>query len=188
MKESWSTRWYTPLLLLAGTVLLALIGALGVAELLTSEAPHVVASRTWTTPLGRAEQALDEADLAAALAWWREARAAALRSGGWEGMVDVADVSRRFGADGTEAARRAYLTALLRARRQRSLDGLLRAAAGFGALGDREVLAHALRLAEREAGADAVARERVRVVADRWMTPPLEAEHRDPTKPGGRRP
>ncbi|MEX2220274.1 MAG: hypothetical protein WEG40_00605, partial [Candidatus Rokuibacteriota bacterium] len=36
-------------------------------------------------------------------------------------------------------ARRAYLTALLRARRQASHDGVLAAAAAFGRLGDHEI-------------------------------------------------
>jgi len=46
------------------------------------------------------------------------------------------------------AARRAFLTALFRARGDRSLLGVLTAAEGFKALGDRDVVEHARRMAD----------------------------------------
>ena len=164
-----------------------MILALGAVEVFTAAAPGAVASRVWTTPLNRVEEALDTGDPAAALTWWREAQTAALRSGQWEAMVEVGDASKRF-HDGTARASRAYLTALLRAQRQQSLDGVLRVATAFGELGDRDVLAQALRIAEREAGSDPRARARVQTVADRWLHRPLRTERRDSRIPGGLQP
>ena len=190
MKEPWASRWYTPLLVLGGAVLVLLILALALVEVLLADSPRVPATSSWTTPLARSEEALRDGDLGQALAWWREAHAVALRSRQWEGMIEVGDAARRLGtqpgvrSNADTMARRAYLTALLRARRHGSLEGMLRAAVAFGELGDRDVVAHAVRLAERRAGGDAEARGRVRTVADRWLTPPLEAGRR-PAIPGG---
>lgn len=187
MQEPWSTRWYTPLVVL-GAGLITLLGtALAGVEVLTAAVPRAVAPRAWTTPLGRVDTALDEGDSAAALSWWHEARAAAIRSGQWEGMIEVGDAARRF-AGGRPRARQAFLTALFRARQQRSLDGVLRAATGFGELGDRDTLAQALRMAERAAGPDPRAQARVQVIARRWLHPPLTTDRHDSRIPGGHQP
>ena len=194
MREWWSTRWYAPLVALASLLLVLLVAGLAVMEMLAAEAPSAVAPHVWTAPLDQADAALGRGDAAAALSAWREAQAAALRSGHWEGMIAVGDAARRRAeagrdrADGLAGARQAYLTALFRARRERSLDGLLSAAIAFGELGDRDVLAQALRLAEQHAGRDPLSRARVRAVADRWMSPPFEAEHRAPRLSGGQQP
>lgn len=188
MHESWSTRWYTPLLALAGLLLAVLVLALAFVEVLTADTPHALAPPAWTLPLERMDEALGRGDAAAALIAWRQAQGAALRSMQWDGMMAVGDASRRLGADGRAQARQAYVTALFRAQREGSLEGLLSAATAFGKLGDRDVLVHALRLAEREAGRDPVKRARVRSVADRWMSPPLDAENRDSTLSGGHHP
>ena len=194
MREWWSTRWYAPLVALASLLLALLVAGLAVMEMLAAEAPSAVAPHAWTAPLDQAEAALGRGDAAAAMSAWREAQAAALRSGHWEGMIAVGDAARwlaepgRDRADGLARARQAYLTALFRARREHSLDGLLSAAIAFGELGDRDVLAQALRLAEQHAGRDPLSRARVRTVADRWMSPPFEAEHRAPRLPGGQQP
>jgi hypothetical protein len=148
----------------------------------------------WTTALDRAEAAMAQGDPAGAMSAWRDAHAAAMRSGQWEGMIAVGDASRRLGeSNGSQResvarARQAYLTALFRARRERSVEGSLRAAVAFGELGDRHVLAQALRIAERQAGRYPVSRARVRGVADRWMTSPLELDTRDPYLSGGHQP
>jgi hypothetical protein len=183
---AWHTPWYA-LLLLAGAVALAVLAlALAGVGALTAAVPGSVAPRGWTTMVARVDEALADGDRAAALSWWREAQAAALRSGQWEGMVEVGDAARRLGE--AHHARRAYLTALFRARRQHSLDGVLAAAAGFGALGDREVLAQALRIAERQAGTDPRAQARVRRTAQRWRSAPLRTERHDSRIPGGLQP
>lgn len=193
MREWWSTRWYAPIVALASLLLALLVAGLVVMEMV-AEAPSAVGPHVWTAPLDQAEAALERGDAAAAMSAWREAQGAALRSGRWEGMIAVGDAARRLAeagrdrADGLARARQAYLTALFRARRERSLDGLLSAAIAFGELGDRDVLAHALRMAEQQAGRDPLSRARVRTVADRWMGPPFEAEHRDPTLSGGHQP
>jgi len=160
MTESWSTRWYTPLIAMGVGLLVLLIVALAIVEVLVASAPPTQVPAGWSVSLERADEALRDGDVAQALSWWREARMEALRGGGWEGMIQVGDASRRLGARGgfrqdAEAfARDAYLTALLRARRAHSVDGVLRAARAFGELGDREVFDHAIRIAERQAAHD----------------------------------
>jgi len=62
-------------------------------------------------------------------------------------VVAVAALGEVVAGRDAAAARRAYLTALFRARGERSLVGVLTAAGGFKTLGDREVVEHALRMA-----------------------------------------
>jgi len=192
MNESLSTRWYAPLVAIGVAALVLVIVALAIVEVLVAAAPPTTSPSGWNAPIERAGDALREGDVAQALAWWQEARREALRSGTWEAMIEVGDASRRLAAgggfrrEGDASAREAYMTALLRARRDHSVDGVLRTAVAFGELGDRAVVAHALRIAEREAGQDPRAREQVRAVAHRWMSPPLEAG--TPISPGGPQP
>jgi hypothetical protein len=75
---------------------------------------------------------------------------AAVGDSSWQMVLRVGDEARERGD--VAAARRAYLTALFRARGERSLAGVLSAAEGFGALGDAEVVERALTMA---AGLDA---------------------------------
>ena len=63
----------------------------------------------------------------------------------WQILVQSGDASRVHGD--APAARQAYLKALFRARGEGSTTGVLRAAEGFRALGDAEVVEHALRIA-----------------------------------------
>jgi hypothetical protein len=84
-------------------------------------------------------------------------------SSSWEAVLQIGDDARARGD--VQAARRAYLTALFRARGEHSHLGVLRAAEGFRELGDREVVAQALRIAatlgpERDAGPDVIRRLR----------------------------
>jgi hypothetical protein len=194
MWEWWSTRWYSPILALAALLFALLVAGLAAMERLAAEAPHAVAPHAWTTALERADAAMAVGDATGALSAWRDAHAAALRSGQWEGMIAVGDASRRLTVsagsqrEGVARARQAYLTALFRARREHSVEGSLRAAVAFGELGDRHVLAQALRSAERQAGPDPASRARVRAVADRWKTYPTEADNRDPHLSGGHQP
>jgi hypothetical protein len=67
------------------------------------------------------------------------------RASSWEAVLRIGDEARARGD--APAARRAYLTALFRARGARALVGVLGAAEGFKALGDREAVEHALRIA-----------------------------------------
>ena len=187
-----SSRWYAPLVAIGVAALVLVIVALAIVEVLVAAAPPLPAPSGWNAPLERADDALRDGDVAQALAWWQEARREALRSGTWEGMIEIGDASRRLAAgdrvrrEGDARARQAYMTALVRARRDHSVDGVLRAAVAFGELGDREVVAHALRIAEHQAAQDPRAREQVRAVAHRWMRPSFEAGY--PMSPGGVQP
>ena len=89
-----------------------------------------------------------------AVAAWRGAYAAAVRSGRWDAMTDVGDAALRVGPvpefreTPRAAARRSYLTALFRARGQRSIDGVLRACQGFALLGDVAVVQQCVRIGQ----------------------------------------
>jgi len=187
-------RWYMPILLTGATLLGLLVSALVAVEVLVGNAPGTIAPRAWTPPLSRADEALRDGDLAAALAWWREARLTAIRSGQWEGLIEIGDASRRLGEvggfrqDADSQAREAYFGALLRAQRQRSIEGVLRAAVAFGELGDREVTVQAIRIAERQAGRDQRALDHIRAVADRWAIPSNGAHHSEPVNSRGEQP
>jgi hypothetical protein len=186
--------WYTPILLTGATLLGLLFVALVAVEVLVAHSPSAVSSRAWTPSLSRVDEALKDGDLAAALAWWREARVTAIRSGEWEALIEVGDASRRLGEasgfrqDADSQAREAYLAALLRAERQRSLEGVLRAAGAFGELGDHDVTAQAIRIAERQAGRDPQALNHVRAVADRWSIPSKTSPRNEPPNSRGELP
>ncbi len=68
-----------------------------------------------------------------------------LRTTSWQVLLETGHRARARGD--APAARRAYLTALFRARGERSVFGVLSAAEGFKALGDREVVERALAMA-----------------------------------------
>lgn len=90
----------------------------------------------------------------------------------WNADSQAAGVSRDRGpvAAGPTSdadARAAHLEALARARRVGSLDGVLSAAEGLAALGDREGVERAIRIAEALAAGDPEARADVRAFAQR---------------------
>ena len=127
--------WTTPLaLFLFGTLALSAV-PLG---------PTEAAGVDWGARIAEMDRALAQGDAPAAAAAWREAYVAAHVSRDWPGMLAVGDAALRAGrATGTlevfrPRARRAYVTALLRARRHGSADGALAAADAFGRLGDRD--------------------------------------------------
>ena len=124
----------------------------------------------WVAHVAVVDEALARADISAAVQAWHDAYGAALAAGSWEAMLSVGDAVVRVG-QAAEArmgarpnARQAYLTALLRAQRDGSVDGVLRIAEAFHALGDRAVALQCARLAIRiaEAQVDAVEMERAR--------------------------
>jgi hypothetical protein len=107
-------------------------------------------------------------------------------------MVAVGDPALRVGrATGPPdlyepRARRAYLTALLRARRHGSIDGVLAAGDAFGRLGDQAVLQQALAVATELAArsGDDTARRRVQTFRSQWVPRgPLTARHAAPGTP-----
>jgi hypothetical protein len=95
------------------------------------------------------------------------ARAEAPHGSSWQLIQRIADEARA--RHDAPAARRAYLTMLFRARGERSMVGVLSAAEGFKALGDREVVERALAIAAAlDPDADAArARRRLTALRDR---------------------
>ena len=130
---------------------------------------------TWQARLLKVEQAIAVNDVDGAELLWRDAHAAALQSRHWEGMVAVADTYRALGAQADflaaslAKARQTYLRALLRARREGSLAGVLIVADRFAELGDREAIERCMRVARRVAAQsrDPYAEEHLRAFADR---------------------
>jgi len=139
------------LLLLGGVIALPLI----------PEASAQADRLDWAARLAEVDRVLARGETTAVAAAWREAYVAAHASRDWPGMIAVGDAALRAGrATRTPEvfeprARRAYLTALLRARRQASRDGVLAAGEAFGRLGDRD----AERLAKAEAAQLAIRAE-----------------------------
>jgi hypothetical protein len=128
----------------------------------TMASPEVMAtsgaggdSGPWAEPIRRVDQALDRGDIQAVLRAWNTAGLAARDSGGWEGYIALGDAALRVAfATGFQIAfageaRHAFLLALGRAHRQRSIGGVLRIAQGFAALGDEDLVEQCLHLADR---------------------------------------
>ena len=132
----------------------------------------------WRVHVHTVDRALSQGDVLAAETAWQEARRQALMIRRWEAMLNLGDASRRIGQRGgfpgtaVAKARTGYLAALIRAREQGSVDGTLRAAEAFASLGDWEVAAQGVRVAEQLAdhAQDSQARQHVRAFRDRWGT------------------
>ncbi len=122
----------------------------------------------WHAYLGLVEKELEHGHVDVAVRVWHDAYGAALESGNWESMIAVGDAFMAIGrASGTPAgarmnAREAYLTALIRARRDRSVDGALRSAEAFRQLNDHAVVEQCLHIAAQLAAGDEQAQEKVR--------------------------
>jgi hypothetical protein len=176
------------------TVLFAAVAMLALTILIVTVVDAVALDAAGDAPsyvhYQRAEEALAAGDVVRAVRHWREGHTAAMATRRWEGLVEAGDLYRRIGARGgfhTDAVARArdcYLTALLRARGERSLDGVLRATDAFVDLGDDAIVARGLEIARHVAASDPDprARERVQRLAARWAartgradaTPPAE--------------
>ena len=97
-----------------------------------------------------------------------------MRGGQWRDLIEVGEAALRVGdvPEFTEtapgAARKSYLTALYRAQAQRSVDGVLQAAEGFAALGDRAAVENCLVMANRLADDDAEAQASIRAFNERF--------------------
>jgi hypothetical protein len=106
---------------------------------------------------------------------WQGAYGAALASRSWESMIAVGDAFMEIGrasgiARGARMnAREAYLTALIRARRDRSVDGAIRSAEALRELGDRAVVEQGLHIAAQLAAGDEQAQQKVREARRRWV-------------------
>ena len=173
MNQTFRETWVATLLF-AAVVMLAL--TIVIVTVVDAVAVDASADAPAYLHYQRAEHALAAGDVVLALRHWREGHAVAMASRRWEGLVEAGDLYRRIGARGgfyTEAegrARECYLTALLRARGERSLDGVLRATEAFVDLGDAALVERGLEIARQVAVGDPDPRARGRVerLAARW--------------------
>jgi len=108
----------------------------------------------WTAYLEAMNQTLAERNPHASLGAWRQAYSAALSDPGWRGLLTVAAASLRlrtlpgFSRDAVARAQETSWIAFFRARQQRSLEGVLSAAAVFESLGDHAAFEQSMRVAE----------------------------------------
>lgn len=166
----------SPLLPLA-LLLLAVVGGLPMIP----SAPATAGRDDWATRIADMDRALGGGDAPGAQAAWREAYVTAHVTHAWPGMLAVGDAALRLGRAagavevGQARARRSYLTALLRARRQGSLDGVLAAGEAFARLGDRQVVRQVIAIASDLAArsGDDEARLRVQGFRNQWVARPL---------------
>ena len=139
-------------------------------------AGHSGHDHLWQAYLDAFERELAEGHLDVALRILYDAYGAALESRSWESMIAVGDAFLAAGqAPGNAAgarmnARQAYLTALIRARRARSVEGALRSAEAFRRLADRDVVEQCLHVASLLAAGDETAQARVREARARWAS------------------
>jgi len=131
-----------------------------VAPRAAAEAVGAETRPAWQTALDTMDRALAADDISGAEMAWRNAYGLAIRSRQWEALLAAGDGSLRI-ADHVlvkqpyrARAAEAWRAALFRARAQRSVDGVLRVAEGFGRLGDAEGLTQVLRIADGLAAAD----------------------------------
>jgi hypothetical protein len=131
--------------------------------------------KPWAAAMRGAADAVEQGELVVADRSLEKAYAAAVASRSWEALLDVGDAQRRLAELGGARTRpvaeakgaEAYRAGLARAWQQRAVDGVLRAAEAFDALGDHEAAALGLRMAEALAARDPEAQADVRAVAAR---------------------
>jgi hypothetical protein len=136
----------------------------------------------WRAHLNIVEKELEQGHIDVAVRVWQDAYGAALESRSWESMIAVGDAFRAIArASGVPSgarmnAREAYMTALIRARRDRSVDGALRSAEAFRELDDRAVVEQCLHIAALLAAADEQAQQKVREARQRWAARQADTE------------
>ena len=129
----------------------------------------------WNAYLHVVDKELAHGRVDAAVRAWHDAYGAALHSRSWESMIAVGDAFIRIGRAASTPggarmnARDAYLIALIRARRDRSVDGALRSAEAFQGLGDRAIVEQCLYIAGQLAAGDERAEQRVSEARQSWM-------------------
>jgi len=165
----------------------ALTGARAVAHAELERLENVVPAgrarddSVWKAHLHSVETELASGHVDAAVRAWHDAYGAALGSRSWESMIALGDAFMKIGrAAGTPGgahmnAREAYLTALIRARRNHSVDGALRSAEAFDGLGDQAIVDQSLYIAAQLAVGDEGAQQRVREARLRWAGPQAAA-------------
>jgi hypothetical protein len=164
----------TGLAAVLAAIALVLMVATVVVEAMAVKAT-AAAESPWYVHTAQADAALEAGQLTAAMQHSQEAYAAAVASRRSEGMVEVGNLYRRLAARGrlgeaaVDRARHCYLTALLRARGEGSIDGIVRATEAFLELRDDAMVAQGLKFAREVASRDADPRahERVAMLAAR---------------------
>lgn len=127
------------------------------------------ADSPWYVHTAQANAALEAGRLTAAMQHLQEAYAAAVASRRSDGLVEVGNLYRRLGAHGRPGetavvrARQCFLTALLRARGEGSIDGVLRATEAFLDLNDDAMVSQGLKFAREMATRDPDPRARERI-------------------------
>jgi hypothetical protein len=123
------------------------------------------------------DKELEHGHVDVAVRVWHDAYGAALENRTWESMIGVGDAFLAIGRvagsvrGARQNAREAYLTALIRARRERSVDGVLQAAEAFRRLDDRAVAEHGLRIAGQLAAGNEAAERKVQEARRLWTDP-----------------
>jgi hypothetical protein len=151
----------------------AVLAALEVTLARVSD-PSAKQESPWIFPLRDMDGALARGDFSAATIARHKANLAVLANPCWEGFLAVGDGALRLGEAkqvrrATEPeARRAYLSAMVRARKARSLEGALRVTDAFARLGDRDMVDQGVRIAHELAGHDEMAMGRVDEFVQRW--------------------
>jgi len=156
-------------------LLLAVAAVLAALEMTLARVadPSTKQEAPWISPL-RDMDALAHGDFSTATTARHKAGLAALASPSWEGFLAVGDGALRLGeARGTRSemepeARRAYLSAMLRARHAHSLEGTLRVTDAFARLGDRDMVEQGVRIARELAERDDKAMDRVDEFVQHW--------------------
>ena len=148
-----SRQWLAVAVATAAIVGIAALGFSAKAHRgITTRVEPARTTPTWKAHLERVETLLDSGDRDLAVRTWRDAWIAALSTRDWQPVIVVGDAALRVGEpmppwSARASARHAYQVALFRARAAGSLDGMLRAAEAFEALGDAEVAREARRMA-----------------------------------------
>lgn len=161
-------------LVVACAIALALLTVTVLAEEMVVNAA-AASDSPWYVHAAQASAALEAGATTAALKHWQDAYLAASANRRSEGLVELGDLYRRLGdhaglgESAVMRARQCYLTALLRARNEASIDGVLRATEAFLDLRDEAMVAQGLRLAREIAKRDPDPRagERVAMLAAR---------------------
>jgi hypothetical protein len=127
----------------------------------------------WRISLETMDHALAGGDIRAAETAWRNAYGDAIRSRGWEALLAVGEGSLRIGDHVAfkqpfqSRARGAWLSALVHARERRSVHGVVTVAEAFATLGDTDVVARALSIADDLAAFDTSGNARRHVLSVR---------------------
>jgi uncharacterized membrane protein YfcA len=157
-------------LALVGVVLLTLVASGAAHVRREHRAAGDVGSPSWKRHVELVNELARGGPISLAIFTWQDAYALALASREWESLLEVGDAALAIGdASGSRVgwipkARECYTTALFRARRQTSLEGVLRTTRALAALGDRDGTAQGLAIA-RSLASDPRSQSRVEELA-----------------------